>query len=430
MSLKLAIQRYARWAAIIVAIWIVASACALYVLSKQRLESPFANNYEVHAEFQNLTGATPGIGMPVNVAGVHVGQLSEIKLVDGRAVAKMLVDPEDLPAVYKDARATLIPNTLAKDMRINLRPGTPRAGKLGKDDVIPSNHTEEPIDLDELLSVLDADTRQWFTGLLREVGIGLNKRGPDVRKLLRTLGPTSEQLREIGQLLAERRRTLPKLVHNLSTVTKVAGSRDKEIGRIVTAGNATLGAIASQDVALREAITRLPGALNLTADTLSNTRELTDELTPALRALMPTARNLKATLRDSKTLFEGGALLPIPELRRFVKEAQPLTQTVPSAVRDLSTATPLLNDAFRVLTYAVNETAYDPPGPDKSFLYWIPWAFHNLNSATSSRDARGPVMRGMAILGCSTLAQAGALGELLETLVGGAGVCTGGGGNP
>lgn len=427
MSLKLAIQRYARFGAIIVAIWIVASACALYVLSKQRLESPFANNYEVHAEFTNLTGATPGIGLPVNVAGVHVGQLSKINVVDGRAVATMLIDPKELPHVYKDAGATLIPNTLAKDMRINLRPGTPTAGALKEDDVIPSKHTGEPIDLDELLSVLDADTRQWFSGLLREVGIGLNKRGPDVRKLLRQLGPTSEQLREIGALLAERRHTLPKLVHDLSTVTKIAGSRDRELGRIVTAGNQTLGAIASQDAALRGALARLPGALDLTGKTLQNTTKLTDELTPALRALTPTARNLKATLRDSKTLFEGGALLPIPELRRFVKEAQPLTRTVPPTVRDLSKATPLLNDAFKVLTYAVNETAYDPPGPDKGFLYWVPWAFHNANSIVSSRDARGSVVRGFAMVGCSSLAQAGALGDLIETLIGGAGACAGGG---
>jgi phospholipid/cholesterol/gamma-HCH transport system substrate-binding protein len=427
VSLKLAIQRYARFGAIIVAIWIVASACAAYVLSKQRLASPFANNYKVHAEFTNLTGATPGIGLPVNVAGVHVGQLSKINVVDGRAVATMLIDPDELPHIYKDGGATLIPITLAKNMQINLRPGTPKAGVLSEDEVLPSSHNQQPIDLDELLSVLDADTRQWFSGLLREVGIGLNKRGPDVRKLLHQLGPTSEQLREIGELLAERRHTLPKLVHNLASVTKVAGSRDKEIGRIVTAGNQTLGAIASQDVALRNAIIRLPWALNLTADTLTNTKQLTDELTPALRALTPTARNLKATLRDSKTLFEGGALLPIPELRRFVKEAQPLTTTVPPAVRDLTEATPLLNDAFRVLQYTVNETAYDPPGADKGFLYWIPWAFHNLNSATSSRDARGPVVRGMAMVGCSSLAQAGALGDLLETLIGGTGACAGGG---
>jgi len=428
VSLKLAIQRYARWAAIIVAIWIVASACALYVLSKQRLASPFANDYKVKVEFQNLNGALPGIGLPVDVAGVNVGQLAKIDLRDGRAVATLLIDPDKVPAIYKDAGATLVPITLVKNMRIALRPGTPQAGKLGSDEIVPSSHTETPIDLDELLSVLDADTRQWFSGLLREVGIGLNNRGPDVRKLLRQLGPTSEQLREIGGLLAARRRTLPKLVHNLNRVTKVAASRDNELADIVTAGNQTLGAVASQETALRNALARLPGALDLTGRTLRNTTKLTDELTPTLRALMPTARNLKSTLRDSKTLFEGGALLPIPELRRFVKEAQPLTTTVPPTVRDLSEATPHLNNSFRALTYAVNELAYDPPGPEKGFAYWVPWGLHNANSIVSSRDARGTVVRGLTMIGCSSIIQAGAVGDLVATLLGASGLCKEGGG--
>jgi phospholipid/cholesterol/gamma-HCH transport system substrate-binding protein len=425
--LKLAIQRYARWAAIIVAIWIVASACALYVLSKERLASPFANNYTVKAQFDNLTGATPGIGLPVNVAGVSVGQIGKITVVDGRAQAELLIDPDKLPHIYKDAGATLIPNTLVKDMRINLRPGSPRAGELKAGEVLPSSHNTQPIDLDELLSVLDADTRQWFSGLLREVGIGLNNRGPDVRKLLRQLGPTSEQLREIGELLAARRHTLPKLVHDLSTITKIAGTRDRQIGQIVTASNQTLGALASQDAALRTTLARLPGALDLTGTTLQNTTKLTDELTPTLKALTPTARNLGPTLRDSKTLFEGGALLPIPELRRFIKEAQPLATTVPPSVRDLTKATPYLNDSFKALTYAVNEFAYDPPGADKGFLYWVPWAFHNVNSVVSSRDARGTVVRGMLMVGCSSLVQAGPVGDLLEGILGAGGVCDAGG---
>ncbi len=423
MSLKLAIQRYARWAAIILVIWIIAAVCALYVLSKQRLASPFANDYKVRAEFVNLTGTAPGLGLPVNVAGVPVGQISKVDLVNGKAVATLLVDPDKVPKIYRDARAQLIPNTLLKDMRINLVPGTPRAGELGDGEVIPSRHTKQPIDLDELLAVLDADTRLWFTGLLRDVGIGLNGRGGDLRKTLQTLGPTTEQLREIGALLAERRHTLPKLVHDLSAVTKIGASRDRKLGRLVTASNQTLGALAAQEQALRTTLARLPGALDLTGDTLTRATKLTDELTPTLKALTPTARNLPATLRDTETLFKGGALLPLRELRTFVSAAQPLTKTVPPIVRDLTTQTPLLTDMFNVLTYAVNEFAYDPPGPAKSFLFWIPWGFHNLNSALSTRDAKGTVARGLVMAGCSSVSQPGPLGDAAKLLLGGGGLC-------
>jgi phospholipid/cholesterol/gamma-HCH transport system substrate-binding protein len=429
VSLKLAIQRYARWAAIIVVIWIIAIACAGYILAQQRLKSPFAESYEIQAEFENLTGVAPGLGLPVNVAGVRVGQITGVKVRDGLAVATMRMDPHKLEHVYRDAGATLIPNTLLKDMRINLRPGTPRAGVLGKDQAIPASRTKSPIDLDELLAALDSDTRSWFTGLMADLGVGLHDRGRDIRKLLRALGPTTEQVREIGDLLAARRHTLPKLVHDLSVVSQTAGSRDRQLATVVARGNQTVAALARQETALRSALARLPGTLDLAGGTLERSTKLTDELGPTLAALTPTARRLPQTLRDSQTLFRSGALLPIKELRQFITAAQPLTKTVPPTVRDLSKQIPPLTDAFKVLDYTVNELAYNPGGANKSFLYWIGWFAHNANSVLSTGDANGTVTRGMVIGNCATFTQPGPAGDILKLLLGSTAPCpTGGGG--
>lgn len=427
MNLKLAIRRYARFAGIIVVIWIVALGCAAYVLSQQRLASPFAKSYEVKAEFDNLTGVAPGLGLPVNVAGVKVGQITGVDVRDGRAIATMRIDPGELPHIYRDARATLIPNTLLKDMRINLQPGTRGTGDLGHR-VIPSARTREPIDLDELLAAMDSDTREWFTGLVTDVGVGMKDRGRDVRKLLRALGPTAAQVRRIGDLLAERRRTLPKLVHDLSVVSTTAGDRDRQLATVVQRGNDTVQALARQETALRATLARLPGTLRLAGDTLEHSTKLTDELGPTLTALLPTARRLPQTLRDTRTLFRSGALLPIAQLRRFITAAQPLTKTVPPTVTDLSAQIPPLTDAFKVLDYTVNELAYNPGGVNKSLLYWTAWFAHNANSVLSAGDANGSVVRGMVIGDCASLGQPGPAGDLLKLLLGSTAPCPPGGG--
>jgi phospholipid/cholesterol/gamma-HCH transport system substrate-binding protein len=418
MSLRRAIERYARSAAIILAVMVVALVCAAYILSQQRLSSPFSDSYDVEAAFTNLTAVAPGLGEPVNVAGVKVGQISGVTLRDGQAIAKLRIDPGELEHVYADARATLIPNTPLKDMRIDLKPGTPQAGLLPQGKVIPSFRTTTPIDLDELLAAMDTDTRAFFTGLVADLDTGTRGRGRDLREILRSLGPTAEQLRQVSDLLAQRRHQLPKLVHDLSTLTRAAGGRDREIADLVRAGNATLGALAGQEPALRTALARLPHTLDLAGETLSHSTRLTSELRPTLDALMPAARRLPQTLRDTRLLFEGGALLPLRELRRFVAAAQPLTSSVPSAVEDLSAQTPPLTDAFRVLNYVVNELAYNPGSKNKSFLYWTAWFAHNANSVFSTQDAHGAVVRGLVMGSCQSLAQPGVAGDVLKLLLG------------
>ena len=73
---------------------------------------------------------------------------------------------------------------------------------------IAVGQTTSPIDSDELLASLDGDTRAWFTSLITELSAGTRGRGQDIRGLLRSLGPTAGQLRQIGDLLAGRRQEL------------------------------------------------------------------------------------------------------------------------------------------------------------------------------------------------------------------------------
>ncbi|MGI8921332.1 MAG: MlaD family protein [Solirubrobacteraceae bacterium] len=409
--------------AIILVIWALAAASAYYVLTQERLQSPFATYYEVSANFSNLDAVVPNLGEPVNVAGVNVGQITGAQLHDGIGVLRMRIDPHKLRALHVDAQATLVPNTPLKDMQVDIVPGSPSAPVLAHGASIPLTATTTPIDADELLASLDADTRSYFVGLLNGLGAGLRGRGEDVRAALRALGPTTAQLRQITDLLAGRRHQLSSLVHNLAVLTRAAGSQDRQLGEVVSAGDVTLRALASQDVALRASISRLPGVLRTTQDTLVTTTAFAQTLGPTLTALTPTAARLKSTLQDLPTLFNGAGILPLHQTRQFVDALQPLARYVAPTVKDLTTATPYLTESFQVLNYLVNELAYNPGGADQGGLFWSAWFLHNVNSVVSTGDANGAVLRGQALFSCSSLAAPGGLGTLLKTVLGLSSAC-------
>jgi phospholipid/cholesterol/gamma-HCH transport system substrate-binding protein len=332
-------------------------------------------------------------------------------------VIHIQIDPSKLKRMYRDASADLVPNTPLKDMELNIAPGHASAGALPQGGTIPVGQTTIPVNSDDLLDALDSDTRTWFTSLVTELNDGTQGRGSDIRKLFSTIGPTSQQLRQIGDLLAARRQALAQIVHNLGVLSKSASTKDAQIQTVVQAGNATMQALASQNVALREAIARLPGTLSTARTTLGHVTTLANELGPTATALIPTARRLPTTLRDTQTFFQGAALLPLKEIQPFVKAVLPLAGQLPPLARELKAAVPALISSFKVLAYTTNEVAYNPGGKNPGFLYWISWFAHNADSFISNSDANGPVWRTLALATCPGL-KSFSFGPLLELLLG------------
>jgi phospholipid/cholesterol/gamma-HCH transport system substrate-binding protein len=413
----LQIRRYGRSFLILIGLMVVGSSAGIYILLQQRLPNPFQSYYQVDGAFPTAAAVVPGLGEPVNVAGVRVGQITGTSLKDGQGVIHMSIDPAKIKQLYRNAHADLVPNTPLKDMQVNITPGTAAAGVLPNRGTIPVAQTTSPTDADELLGALDTDTRTWFTSLITDLDRGTSGRGADVRALLNNLGPTSAQIRELGDLLAGRRHELAQVVHNLGVLTKAASQKDVQIQAVVRAGAATVHALASQDVALRDAIVRLPGTLATTRTTLTDVTGLANALGPTATALLPTARKLPSTLQDTQTLFQGAALLPLKEIPPFVRAVVPLAGQLPPLTRALGAVIPSLVASFKVLAYTTNEIAYNPGGKNQGFLYWLAWAAHNFDSVMSTGDAHGAVVRSLALTTCAGL-RGSVAGPLLITLFG------------
>lgn len=422
------LRREARWVWVIAAIMVIAGACALYLLSNQRVTNPFDSSYTIKAEFENASATAPGLGAAVNVAGVKVGQISSVQLRDGRGLLGLAIDPGKLAKVYRGATARLVPNTPLKDMQVDLTPGDPRRGALREGEVISIGDTASPIDSDELLRALDSDTREYLRILISETGTGLDGRGPDLRSLLRALGPTSAQVREIAALLRTRRTVVPRLVHNLQVLSTAAGSEDGSIRRIVRAGNATLGALASQDGALRTAVRELPGTLRIARTTLAQASPFARSLRRTLTALEPAVPRLARTLRDTPDSLRGFLPLPLRQLKQFTDATVPLAPVVRRASANIGGSLAPLAAAFRAIGETTNMLGYNPGPNTDSYLFWLAWFANNANSMLSTADANGSVWRGFALFSCASFSQTGPTGEILKTVLGAASACPPGAG--
>lgn len=421
------LRREARWLPVIGAIVVIALACAAYLLANQRLASPLAERYTLRAQFAGANAVEPGLGAAVNVAGVKVGQIAGRELVDGRAVLELRLDPDKLPRVHAGTRAALVPNTPLNDMQVDLAPGDPRGRPLPDGATIAIADTTTPNASDELLTAMDADTRDYLRLLIADLGVGTQDRGPDLRGLLRSLGPTSAQVRRISALLAGRRRELSRLVHNLSLLMQTAGGEDAAVRRIVSHGNATLGALASQDGALREALALLPGTLRQARGTLVDAAPFARSLRRTLTALEPAVPRLERTLRTAPTALRGLLPIPIAQLRAFTRAVGPLGRQVAPAAADLGEALPSLRAAFSTLEQTTNILGHSPEAPDRGYLFWLAWFAHNANSMLSTQDAHGAVWRGMALFSCSSFSSDTPLAEALEAVAGTPSACLTGG---
>src|SRR3954463_16008096 len=139
---------------------------------------PFLPHYEVKAAFASANDLKPG--SPVRIAGVEVGKVTAVQPLhkggEG-ALVTMRIKKAGRP-VHSDATAKIRPRIfLEGNFFVDLTAGSPSAPELGDGDTIPVNQTATPVQLDQVLTALQSDTREDLKTLLDEYGKGLDGAG-------------------------------------------------------------------------------------------------------------------------------------------------------------------------------------------------------------------------------------------------------------
>lgn len=397
----------ARFIVVFAVLATVGTAAAAYVLVQQRAPVPFRDTYRAVIQFTKADGVVRGLGQPVNVVGVKVGQVVDVELVAARANVTVEIERSKVPRIHGDARAVLEPITPLKDMQINLDPGTPAGGTLVRG-TIPVSGTAPPVPLADLLSTLDGDTRTFLQTFLASLDRGTAGRGDDLRRTLATLGPSVEQTGRISRALGHRRRALARLIHNVSAVARAA-TRDDQLKVVIAEGNRTLSAMGAQQRALASAVEKLPPTLRVTRETLEDLRPFAATLRSAARSLAPGVRRLPAALEALGPFSDLARSTLDEDVRPLVRDAQPLARKLGPVMERLAPATPQLTVSTKTVNYLLNELAYNAPGDDEGFLFWLGWFGHNFNSLFSTADAHGGIGRAARLVTCDGLERQSAL---------------------
>jgi phospholipid/cholesterol/gamma-HCH transport system substrate-binding protein len=421
-----AIRKHLRDFLAIIVLLIVALIVSLVILEHQRLALPAGvpllgkDFFEIDAELTTAQAVTPGQGQTVNIAGVEVGQIASVKLEDGKAVVGLKIDRK-YDRIYSDATILLRPKTGLKDMVAELNPGTAEAGPLREGERIPISQTLPDVNLDEILSSLDTDTRDYLRILLGDASTALEGNGRELAQAIRRFEPTARYSREINEQLAVRQRNIKRVIHNFSLLTGELGAKDEQVANFVSSSNAVFAALANQDANLRETLRLLPGALDETQTTLAKVDRLAGVLGPTLRDLDPAARALGPALRETRPFLTRTTPIIRDELRPFTRAALPLARDLQPALEDLSAATPDLTRTFKVVNALLNTVAYNPPGAtDEGYLFWQSWLNHISTTVFQTQDAHGPIRHGLIVLSCNTatlLQSVAGSNEQLGTLV-------------
>jgi phospholipid/cholesterol/gamma-HCH transport system substrate-binding protein len=404
-----AIRKHARDFVAIALLLVVALGVSYVILQEQRLRIPILEEkpFELKAEFQTAQAVVPGQGQTIRVAGVQVGDVSKVELVDGVAEVTFAVKREFLP-VYEDATILLRPTTGLKDMFFEMDPGTRSAGEIEEGGIVPLENTAPDVNLDELLDQLDSDTQAYLRMLLVGAGKGLDGRGKDLGKVLGSLGPITEDFEKLNTEVAKRKENLKRLITNFNLLTKEVGAADEDLTELVQSSSVALGAIAEQDPSVQRAVQLLPSTLEESKIALTNVATFADELGPAFDELRPFARNLDEMNASTERLAIESTPVIEDEIRPFVRAAREPIPDLNVAAKRLAKATPGLTVVGKKLNRLGNMAAYNPNGAeapntagrDEGYLYWAAWLGHNANSIFSAGDAHGFYRRIYLTMGC------------------------------
>jgi phospholipid/cholesterol/gamma-HCH transport system substrate-binding protein len=417
---KRAIGAHLRDFVAVIGLFVIAVGVGGYILSQQRLRFPFVEDKPSHVwvELQNAQGVTPGQGQTVRVAGMRVGDVGKVELHEGRARVRLDLDREHDGLVRRDASVLLRPRTGLKDMFLALEPGSRSEPAVPEGGTIRVNNTLPDVNSDEILAMLDADTRAYLKLLIGGAGKGLRGRANDLREVFRRLGPLHRDLAAINTEVVKRRQNLARLINNYGSTISRLGKEDEDLTALVANASRVFTRLSEEDQQISSAVQRLPSALSQTEEALVNVRELGDVAGPAFRALRPAFAQVDEANAELRPLAEKGEPILRTKVRPFVRAAQPLLEDLLPAAKNLSEASPDLRDSFYEINRFFNMAAYNPGGREpltgdanrdrarqEGLLFWLGWVSHNSNSLFSTADASGPFRRIILLATCSTYQQ-------------------------
>lgn len=392
----------------------VTAAVTYYAFNKTL---PFGNPFHAYALVTNSLNVRGGD--PVRIGGVNVGQVSSVVPQGADTRIEFTLDSSALP-VHKDATIRIRDRLfLEGSYYLQLDPGTPNAPVLRSGDEIPPSQTSGPVQFFQVLSLLDAQTRNNLAQLVESLdqGFGAAAGQPLASSGAGGLKQAAPQfaplLKDTALITRGLRGTAQGDVHTFLSasagVVRTLAENSAQLTDLVRGLDETSTALASSDGALGQTISGLdqtlivaPPALTALDSSIGPLTTLARALDPTLLAAPPILDQLVPTVRQLAAVLAPGSRGPL------LAALTATFQDLPSVLTQLADAFPIgkeISDCLR--THVVPIISEEVPDGSLStgesvledFMHFLP----AVAGASGAFDANGPYTRLLVGAGPNTL---------------------------
>ena len=307
--------------------------------------NPFADAYELQAVVRTANNLQPG--SPVRIAGVDVGKVTTVEPLDGAgsgAKVTMEIADQGLP-IHEDASLKIRPRIfLEGNFFVDLEPGSASAPILREGErPIPITRTAAPVQLGQVVSALQSDTRSDLQSFLREYSKAL--RGAGARGFNRSIRYWEQAYR--GSALAndaalgiEPSADLPRVLRGQQRTFGALARDEPALQGLVSNFNTTAAALARESQPLQASLPALRDTLTVAQPALRSLNNALPELRAFATDALPGVRSSGPTLEQSVPFTrELRALVRQAELRGLARE---LRVRLPALVRLARSSVPFL----------------------------------------------------------------------------------------
>jgi phospholipid/cholesterol/gamma-HCH transport system substrate-binding protein len=385
---------------------------------------PFlTHHYQLKAVFQNATNLRTN--SPVRIAGVNVGTVTNVKTykdqngtATGAALVTMSLTGNGLP-IHSDATLKIRPKLfLEGNFFVQLSPGSPTGPDLKSGSTIPVTQTSAPVQIDQVLSSLQSNTRENLRVLVQGYGNALDGKPlpgedadqvPSVRGLTaaqalnRSLNYSPQALRGTALVnqgfLGEEPHDLSKLIAGTQKVAGALNSNERVLQDFITNFNRTVAAFAAQQNNLRQTVHLLGPVLTKANTTLFHLNQSFPPTREWAVDILPGINQTAATIQASFPWIAQTTKLVSPqELGGLVNVLRPSIHDLASVTDESLKLIPQLDLINRCATGVVLPTG-DIPINDGFLSTGLPnykefWqAMVGLSSESSNFDGNGQYTR-------------------------------------
>jgi virulence factor Mce-like protein len=311
----MAVRRKQRSPAVIGLIALVVILVAVFLGFTKNL--PFTTPFEVRAVFTSANSIR--VASPVRIAGVEVGKVKSVEASpnSSTAVVVMQIKKDGLP-LHTDATAKIRPRIfLEGNFFVDLQPGSPGAPELGDGDTIKVTQTSTPVQLDQVLTALQGDTRQDLKKVLKGFNQALNSKPTAAQD--QSSDPSARGQTAAGSF-NDAYDDIPAAEKSTAQVFEalLGTEPDRDLARLINGTAKTSAALTRNENALKDLITNFNGTMAAFASESGNLRT-------TIRELAPTLENANGAFAALNAAF--------PPTRAFAREILPGVRETPATIK-------------------------------------------------------------------------------------------------